>query len=107
MINMGNDFIAAEYAGKIDKVLDENYLKEVNLNEGIKELCYLKDKLKKHKFDFICYFYKECLIEKEKERYARKATRMLRSDDDDITDVLFIALMLFLAIIGVIGFIWS
>ena len=110
MTNIGNDYLVKEDIEKINKVLDENYLREVNLNEGIKELFYLNNKLKKHKFDYICYFYKECLAEnevkKEKERYASQVAGTIYSDDNVIDDVPFIGLMIFLTIIGIIGFIW-
>ena len=103
MTKMGNDYIAKENIEKINKVLDENYLKEVNINEGLKELKYLKDKLKKHKLDFILYFYKECLREEAEKEVKKIAKPSSLNEEEDETDLVVTAGVI---IFGMIALVW-
>ena len=108
MTKIGNDYIAKENIEKINKVLDENYLKDVNIDEGLKELKYLKDKLKKHKLDFILYFYKECLREEaEKEEEEKEVKKLAKpnslNEEEDETDLVVTAGLI---IFGMIALVW-
>ena len=64
MTNMGNDYIVEGMIPKINKVLDDNYLDNVSLEEAMKELNYVKEKLHKHRLDVIIYGVKEYLNRK-------------------------------------------
>ena len=66
MSKIGNDYIVEGLLPKINKVLDDNYINNINLEEAKNELTYAQEKLHKHKLDFIIHSFKYYLNRKVK-----------------------------------------